>query len=506
MDWERAPEVLEQLRIPIHAIGVGAQAECKRDINLSEASQRVWRQIAGKSVTIGVRGQFTADTLRSIGITNTEIVGCPSLFRRCNRNLKLQFKPPSEIKRVAFSLRRETSKTYAVNQRDFVRRQKEFLLKVASSYDVTVTIHGEPEEKAFHDGDAAAIAWATQRLRDTGWFTDQDESRLGEIYRSRLFLHDAVAQYDSMIRSMDFAIGYRVHGVLPALANGIPAILVTYDTRSEELAQTFSIPTIRDTDLDKVQSLANLLSRDRFEAFERNFQSNYDRMKAYLAATPSPIGCSTAKIQRIQYKFAGAREPHLRSAPCTKRDPDGLLMNQSRATSTMEKRSSYDLGCLPIIARYHSLHLTVAQLMQDGVLSGRDVSFSEFSKCAHISGLKAKAVHLDWHGIAKLQNALPVMITLKNGSSLVLLRVDGGEDAARVVLQDPNAPEDALLVIDRPRLEQSWTGEVVLIKRDYDIRNEEQPFCLGLILALLFRERRILRDTAISALVLGFSR
>ena len=288
MNWEQAPEVLAQLRIRVHAIGVGAQAECKRQINLSEASRQVWRRISERSTTIGVRGQFTAETLRDAGIENVDVIGCPSVFRRCVRNMRLRFKPVSEVKRVAFSLRRETSSVYAVDQKEFVNRQRRLLLKFADAYDLTVTIHGEPEEKAFFDADEQAIGEATQKLRTLGWFTPDVEAKLTDIYRRRLFLYDAVEQYDAMINSMDFAIGYRVHGVLPALANGIPAILITYDTRSEELAQTLSIPMIRDTELNEITDISALYSPARFEAFERNFPRNYDRMKAYLERNEIP--------------------------------------------------------------------------------------------------------------------------------------------------------------------------------------------------------------------------
>lgn len=288
MNWERAPEVLEQLRIPVHAIGVGAQAECRRQIALSEESIRIWRAISARSRSIGVRGDFTARTLRSIGVDNVDVVGCPSLFRRRDRNLKLRLKLPSEIRRVAFSLRRETSRVYAVDPNEFVRRQRELLLKFARAYDVTVTIHGEPEEKAFFDGDEQAIGPATDRLRQLGWFTPDTEAELTDIYRRRLFLNDAVEQYDAMIGGMDLAVGYRVHGVLPALANGIPGILITYDTRSEELAETLSIPTIRDTELDSLADIRDIYAPERFEQFERNFCRNYDRMRAYLERNEIP--------------------------------------------------------------------------------------------------------------------------------------------------------------------------------------------------------------------------
>ena len=162
------------------------------------------------------------------------------------------------------------------------------------------------------------------------------------------------------------------------------------------------------------------------------------------------------------------------------------------------------LGCLVIVARHHGLHLTVPQLIHDNVLSSREVSVAEILKCAQSSGLKAKAVHLDWSGLAHLNKALPVIVKLKNGGSIVLLRLEGENDAVRVVLQDPNADEDALLVVDRIRFEDVWTGEVILVKRDYEITDETRPFSFGFVAGLVFRERWIVRDVAICALLLGF--
>ena len=85
---------------------------------------------------------------------------------------------------------------------------------------------------------------------------------------------------------------------------------------------------------------------------------------------------------------------------------------------------------------------------------------------------------------------------------MVLLRLTGASDNTHVVLQDPNAGEDALLVIDRIRFEEAWSGEVILVKRNYDISDESQPFSIGFIAALIFRERWVVRDVAICAIIL----
>jgi subfamily B ATP-binding cassette protein HlyB/CyaB len=162
------------------------------------------------------------------------------------------------------------------------------------------------------------------------------------------------------------------------------------------------------------------------------------------------------------------------------------------------------LGCVVIVARHRGMHLTVPQLIHDNVLPNREVTVPEILKCVQSAGLKATTVHLDWSGIAHLKKALPAIVILKNGRSMVLLRLEGEKDSVRVVLQDPNADEDALLIIDRVRFEEVWTGEVILVKRDYEITDETQPFTIRLVAALIFRERWIVRDVTICALVLGF--
>lgn len=162
------------------------------------------------------------------------------------------------------------------------------------------------------------------------------------------------------------------------------------------------------------------------------------------------------------------------------------------------------LACLVIVARQHGLHLTTSQLIHDNLLGDQEVTLPELLKCANSSGMTAKAVTLDWKGLSHLKRALPAIVRLRDGSHMVLLRLEGDESSSRVVLQDPNASEDALLIIDQPRFEDIWSGDVVMAKRDYEISDETQPFSFGFVTALLFRERRILRDVAIAALILGF--
>ncbi|MGF3027599.1 peptidase domain-containing ABC transporter [Methylobacterium aquaticum] len=161
------------------------------------------------------------------------------------------------------------------------------------------------------------------------------------------------------------------------------------------------------------------------------------------------------------------------------------------------------LQCLVIVARQHGIHLSPEQLIHDNQLATGSVTTATLLKCAMRAGLTGKHLTLSWRHLTKLGRTLPIIVVLRDGTPLVLRAVHSTETIAHVELQDPGAPEDAPLILDRMRFEDLWKGEALLIKRDYSIRDEEQPFGLKFIASLIFRERRILRDVIISASILS---
>ena len=108
-----------------------------------------------------------------------------------------------------------------------------------------------------------------------------------QIYESQLFFFLRVEDYEHFITTQDYAVGYRVHGVLPALANGLPGILFRYDTRSSELADTHAIPSFTPEDIHEF-GIKKLFERVSFEGFNKIFSVKYDRMKSVLDANAIP--------------------------------------------------------------------------------------------------------------------------------------------------------------------------------------------------------------------------
>lgn len=281
MEWFRAVEVLEKVKLPVYAIGVGAQAEQNRGIVLPEPAKRFWQIVSDRCAAIGVRGAFSAETLRQNGVGNVEVVGCPSIFRTLNRDLRIRVPDQREIRKVAFSLRRESDKSYTADPEAYLRNQKAALLKVDSQSEMVMSSHGEQEEKAFFLRDEAAKAKAVAEFVHTKWWDGPNDAPMRRIYENQLFSFFDVEQYDAFARSIDLAVGYRVHGVLPAIAHGVPGVLVAYDTRSQELAETLKIPVVPEAALAEGGWRA-VYQESQLNALAKSYAGSYDRMRGFL--------------------------------------------------------------------------------------------------------------------------------------------------------------------------------------------------------------------------------
>src|SRR5579863_1526510 len=185
-----------------------------------------------------------------------------------------------------------------------------------------------------------------------------------------------------------------------------------------------------------------------------------------------------------------------------------LALNEPSTLSSLDepgKATGSLLGSLVIVARHRGVHLSKEQLIRDHQLKAGDASLKETLSIAHASGLRARATRLRWGDLFKMGTALPAIVLLRNGAAMVLLRTEASLPGwpPVVVLRDPNSDEEAALLIDEARFTAAWAGDVVLVKRDYRLRDEDRPFGMAWVAGQLLRDRRVARDLAFCALLLG---
>jgi ATP-binding cassette, subfamily B, bacterial HlyB/CyaB len=174
---------------------------------------------------------------------------------------------------------------------------------------------------------------------------------------------------------------------------------------------------------------------------------------------------------------------------------------EGRAASVTAGASS--LGALVIVARHRGIHLSQAQLRRDHQIGPEGPALGQLLEIAGAAGMRALTTRFTFADLMRAGPALPAILLLKNGNAMVLRHVEANAQPPYVVVEDPAAGEDALLTLDEPRLGLGWGGDIILLKRDFRLRDEDQPFGLRLIAAHLFRDRRIVRDIAVAAFMLS---
>jgi polysaccharide pyruvyl transferase WcaK-like protein len=101
------------------------------------------------------------------------------------------------------------------------------------------------------------------------------------LYQTRLFYSDVVADYERLVRTKDLVLGYRLHGNLMALANSVPSVYFTYDSRTSEFAETFAIPRFG-VYAGGTFRLEDFWDQALFEKFNRAYHQRYRDMRDFF--------------------------------------------------------------------------------------------------------------------------------------------------------------------------------------------------------------------------------
>lgn len=267
-DWDWLIDRIEQLEIPVVTIGLGLQAATvDRDaVKVSPSAERLARVLARKAPFLSTRGIFTRDWLHSIGIDNAVATGCPSLY--------MKILPETECGTgqcdgfVVQSTRYDVAECY-LNGPSLNRD----LFSYAAKYDAWMVYQSEPEEirylvygkdfvfsSGLH-GDRLASLYGFSILADLQNF-------LGR--RGRVFFD--LEDWARFLVLREGQIGTRLHGAILALNHGVPAVLLSHDSRTQEIIDFAGLPTINSDMLFKSDPsviIHSTLISDQIGLFER---------------------------------------------------------------------------------------------------------------------------------------------------------------------------------------------------------------------------------------------
>jgi hypothetical protein len=303
-DWltrEFGIELFRKIKIPIIMFGVGLQADRKGAITFGAEEIEILKYIHDSSAYSSLRGNSTAEALAGIGIHNVVVTACPTAY--WSRKPELIVRPPSADS-AGFSFRQSLYSTDA----EVYKAQFSAIETVRDKFGkVKVILQGEEvlmqrylEAKqwgAEHEARIAPVAGSTLRLLSRTALREETlrsevHARFGQYTRPEFlnwFLDNSFFSYDigeylQMYRSQGMVIGCRLHSNLVSLANGTPTFVLTYDQRTQELAELMSMPHCALMDFGPD---VDVLGQD-WRPFEKNYSFYYSEMRRFLDSNNLP--------------------------------------------------------------------------------------------------------------------------------------------------------------------------------------------------------------------------
>lgn len=277
--FELVTQFIEKLTIPFTSISESVQSgeyEYSTSLykKLSSKVLRYLHTIADRSVVVGTRGEYSADILKSLGISNVEPVGCLSLYLNGPQlSSKL-------INKREFSEVNKVSVAYSNYQKNKKSRIKD-ILKLASDngYHYVEQSFNLLVKALYYPG--MIDAFDVHEAKD--FYLGLDEIvHLFEQNKVHYFTNYSI--WKDFLGEMDFVFGARMHGLTPAVHAGIPALFIAHDARVREMCEFFDLPFIAEKSLPQGSALTieALYSQADYTKTSQTYPLHYKAFLSFL--------------------------------------------------------------------------------------------------------------------------------------------------------------------------------------------------------------------------------
>ena len=119
----------------------------------------------------------------------------------------------------------------------------------------------------------------------------------------------------------------------------------------------------------------------------------------------------------------------------------------------------------------------------------------------HSAGLWARGVSMRWQSLLGMQASGPVVLLLKDGGAVLVVRIDRARD--RVWTRDPGSEVDTEPTpLDAAALAGRWDGETILLRADRGNAYDSEPFSLIWVARLVWNDRKLMKEVFVASLMM----
>lgn len=263
---------LLRTKAQIVVIGLGSQADKRLNTprklmrEMPKSKIRLFAEIADKSVSIGVRGEFTAECLECMGIHNYRVIGCPSFYSGALSNNKTISSP--KLRKTAINITGGRKNDHKI---------LELVLKYGIDSRLIMQGKWDMSEVSYEGKEMSSV------MIKRGLPGISVQNNLLESYwknNAKIFFD--LIEWKKYIEEekFSFSFGTRLHGNMLQFLMGVPALWITHDNRTQEIVDILRLPHISDKELVKIKYLEELVEKCIYDkAFYKNF---YKMRKRYI--------------------------------------------------------------------------------------------------------------------------------------------------------------------------------------------------------------------------------
>lgn len=203
---------------------------------------------------IACRGEYTAGQLSRVGIKNTIILGCPSLYYHENPHFKITRPPLSKEPKIATHATLYPSKLATA---DLLNKFVSFCIKYETEFI----------EQTYFD-----------------WFSFLGKQHI-EAYRDWKWHHKYFFNFDEWydyMKNFDFTIGGRFHGAVIGILAGVSGLVLEHDLRVKEMCRYFDIPSVSFAEFDENRPLEYWYEKADYSEFNKRYMERYVAFEKFM--------------------------------------------------------------------------------------------------------------------------------------------------------------------------------------------------------------------------------
>ena len=250
----------------VNIIGVGAQARNYGDaVAIPDGLKYFLDFVSRNTNSIGVRGYFSADVLNNIGIKNVTVIGCPSLYTKCDRNFT--FPNSGIVDNPKISVHSTPDVYWKKKLQEFYAISSAYSAQYVAQNEIWIMEEQKGLKESFEFYKTYSLSEDITQMKT--WF----------LKNSHIFYN--LEAWSEFFDGIDYSIGNRIHGCVISLLNGTRTTVVPCDTRTRELAEFFSIPLVEMENFEPIR-IEDYYRQSDGTDFNLKYKVHYDNYVRFL--------------------------------------------------------------------------------------------------------------------------------------------------------------------------------------------------------------------------------